>query len=296
MASLAQTFCEHLDLGQRDAFGLVEDLSAHLSAVLAEAHAAWPEVAITDETYLRYVAQRAPEVADPAAPYAGLHLADLYLACGCVNGEPRALAAFESTFRPDLAAVARRFPKLPGDDLCQVVLEKILVAVPPSRAKLADYSGLGFLQNWVRITATRTFLDFARKHDSANVLSDQDALLELVDPRDDVELAYLKEHYRAAFKDAFGEAIGALTSRDRNALRQHVVAGLTIDQLAAIYGVHRATAARRVANARQALLDATKSALGTKLRIDPEELGSIMQLIHSQLDLSIARLLVSREG
>ncbi|MBN1606671.1 MAG: transcriptional regulator, partial [Polyangiaceae bacterium] len=68
-------------------------------------------------------------------------------------------------------------------------------------------------------------------------------------------------------------------------------AGLTIDEIAAAFGIHRATAARRVARARSALLAATRRELGERLRMSTAALKSVMRLIQSQLHASVRRLL-----
>jgi RNA polymerase sigma-70 factor, ECF subfamily len=280
--------------GQGPALEAIEGLEERVAAMIAVARAAWPAVAVDDEVFVRYVAARLPEV-EGDDPFAGLRTEDLLLACGCVAGDPGAVRAFEEVFGPDIAAVARRYRGLPvdADDVLQLVREKLLVAGAGGAPKLADYAGIGFLQNWVRVAAVRTFLDAGRRRGARPEVADDEALMAVADPDDDVELAYLKRHYRAEFRAAFSEAVAGLESRERNALRQHLVGGLTIDQMAALYGIHRATAARRVAAARSALLAATRRALATRLRVGDDELGSIMRLINSHLDVSLTRLLHS---
>jgi RNA polymerase sigma-70 factor, ECF subfamily len=289
-SELCASFLAAVDEPQRAGLAAIADLGERLARIVAEARAAWPGVGIADERFMGHLAARMPALADPADPFAGLRTADLLLACGCCHGDAGALAAFMAGFGADIEAVARRFHSLPvdRDDVLQVVRERLLVGPPP---RIADYAGLGFLQNWVRIAAVRAFLDAGRRRSARPEVGDHDALAAIADPNDDVELAYLKRHYRGEFKRAFAEAVAALSSRERNLLRQHLVGGLTIDQMAALYGIHRATAARRVAAARAALLQATRARLAARLRIDDGELGSIMRLIHSQLDISIVRVL-----
>ena len=74
-------------------------------------------------------------------------------------------------------------------------------------------------------------------------------------------------------------------------LRLYHVDDLTIDQVGAIYGVHRVTAFRRITRARERLVAGTRRALQTSLAITPTELDSVMRLIHSQLDISVATYL-----
>jgi RNA polymerase sigma-70 factor, ECF subfamily len=77
-------------------------------------------------------------------------------------------------------------------------------------------------------------------------------------------------------------------------LRQHALDGLSIDRLAALHKVHRATAARWVEAARTAALEHTRLALGRRLRVGPDELESVMRLVRSQLDITLPALL--RQG
>jgi RNA polymerase sigma-70 factor (ECF subfamily) len=116
------------------------------------------------------------------------------------------------------------------------------------------------------------------------VPSRDDELAELIGSEDDPEVAYLKRLYREEFKRAFHAAVDALDARDRLLLRQHALDGLSIDQLATLNGVHRATVARWVAAAREALLAATQQQMVRRLRLSRSELASVMRLIRSQLD------------
>ncbi len=234
--ALGSDFLAALDEDQRADAGALPELDEALSAAHAGARLRWPGVEVDDVMFARYLAARAT-----GGTLAGLHTDDLYLACGCAAGEAAAVAAFEAEYGKDIDAVAARFRRtgLDVEDIGQQVREKILVAPAGARPKIADYSGLGFLQNWVRITAVRTFLDATRRAPGRREVGGAGGLMMVADPDDDVELAYLKRHYRAAFKAAFEQAIASLTSQQRNALRQHLVAGLTIDQIAGLYGIHR---------------------------------------------------------
>jgi RNA polymerase sigma-70 factor (ECF subfamily) len=77
-------------------------------------------------------------------------------------------------------------------------------------------------------------------------------------------------------------------------LRQHFVSGLTIDQLASALGIHRATAARRIAKAREQLAASARDELAHRLALDPQELADVFGLVVSRLDVSISKLLASR--
>jgi RNA polymerase sigma-70 factor (ECF subfamily) len=109
--------------------------------------------------------------------------------------------------------------------------------------------------------------------------------------QDDPELSYMKELYRQAFRQAFGAALAALEARDKNLLRQHVVDGLTVDELGPLYGVHRATAARWVQRAKEKLLHETRKQFMARARISSRECESVLRLVRSRIDVTLGRLL-----
>ncbi len=65
--------------------------------------------------------------------------------------------------------------------------------------------------------------------------------------------------------------------------------GLNIDEIGAIYRVHRVTAYRWLEKARDALVKHTQKLLAAQLKVEKREFDSIMRLIRSQLHLSLVR-------
>ena len=55
-------------------------------------------------------------------------------------------------------------------------------------------------------------------------------------------------------------------------------------------GIHRATAARRITRAREALVDGTRALVAVRLRLSSEELDEVIGMVLSRLDVSIPRL------
>jgi RNA polymerase sigma-70 factor (ECF subfamily) len=70
---------------------------------------------------------------------------------------------------------------------------------------------------------------------------------------------------------------------------------LTVDILGRLHGVHRATAARWVEAARASVVRAVRRHLRGTLGLGASELDSIVGLVKSGLDVSLTRLLASRE-
>lgn len=258
------------------------------------ARAAWPGVALSGERFAEHLARHLPT---PGAPelLERLHLEDLYLACGCVEGVPAALADFEAHFLPEVGVAVARMKLTPTavDELRQQVRLRMLVATPSTPARLATYPGTGPLAGWVRAAALWLARDLVRQHTSPAHAEDA-ALSLLVEPGDDPELACLKTRYRAEFNTAFAQALAHLSPRERNLLRLKYLDGLSVDALGALYAVHRATAARWVVSAQEALLTQTRRLLTEHLRLTGSQLDSVLHLISSQLDMSLGRLLRSR--
>ncbi len=259
-------------------------------ALAAAGRAAWPELQLDEAAFLAHLQRHLPSDAPPEA-LARLRPDDLYLACACAAGQGPAIVAFERRFASVIERAAARFAR--SDDkkseLKQLLRERLFVKAPGGEARIASYTGQGFLENWVRVAAMRTFLN-AERGKRPHSSSDEETIGALADGAD-VELGFLKSHYRGAFKAAFARAVQSLEASDRLVLRLSVLSGLGCDDVAATLGVHRATAARRVGRARQQLVDGTRRELAASLRIDDAELNSILNLVEENLDLSISRLL-----
>jgi hypothetical protein len=78
-------------------------------------------------------------------------------------------------------------------------------------------------------------------------------------------------------------------------LRVKYVKGWRLERVATMYRVSRATAARMVAAARDALSAETRRLLRERLALTPSELESLVQLLQSQLEVSLVRLLGTQD-
>jgi RNA polymerase sigma-70 factor (ECF subfamily) len=217
--------------------------------------------------------------------------AELALADGCARGDAAALATFEARYL-DVVAPALAHMKLPAatvEDVRAAVRDKLLLPDGDRRPRILDYAGEGRLRGLVQVIAVRTAISILRQtHRELPIAGD-----DVASPGHDAELALIKEQYRAAFATAFAAAARGLAPRDRNLLRLHHLGGVTLEQLASIYGVHRATAVRWLAAARAALLDGTRAHMRDQLR--DTEIDEVLDLIQSRLDVSVRRLLASME-
>lgn len=207
--------------------------------------------------------------------------ADLALAAACAQGDPAALRTFETAILsrvPEFIARVRGGPAL-ADEVAQELRAELLTGAPPG---IAAYSGRGDLAAWVRVVALRAALRLTRAT-RREVAGDGDALFGKGAP----ELDYLKLRYRGACEEALRGALRALGSREKLYLRLHYVEGLSLDRMASLYRVHRATIARRLAAHRQKLHDETRARLREAIQVSDSEFESLFGLVHSQLAFSL---------
>ena len=90
--------------------------------------------------------------------------------------------------------------------------------------------------------------------------------------------------------------MASLEPRARTILRYAFVDRLSVDALGSLYDVHRATAARWLRAAHEALGQRTRELLIERLGVTSEELASVLALIQSSLDVSLERLLGADQG
>lgn len=294
-ASLRATFEAALHDAARPGFEDCLDLEERLQELVAHAREGVGELSPSAGQYVAHVAR---VLGDKGVPEGldQLRAADLYLACACAQGDDRALTLFEAEFGRDIdLAIARSGNvNLTKDEFRQALRNKLFVTRESKPPKIADYAGRGDLRSWVRVTALRMIVDIVRQRNAGKEIPvEADMLGAMPSPTDDPELDYIQRVYKSQFKDSLQDAFGRLTPRERNLLRQQVIHGLNIDQVGAIYRVHRTTAFRWIEKARKSLLRETRAALMARLKVGSNEFMSIMRVVQGDLDVSVRRLLVS---
>jgi RNA polymerase sigma-70 factor (ECF subfamily) len=251
-----------------------------VAKLFAEARATWPDLEVAPQVFAKRVAASVAT----GATLDQLHAGDLYLACACTAGSRDALAVVERTMLADVPQFVGRFGRDAAfaDECAQRLRIKLFVG---DAAKIADYAGRGPLRAWVRVAAIRT---------AVNLLDAQDVLAE-PDPEATAGLdpgseALLKARDREHFRAALEATILALPAKERTLLRMHHVDGYTLDRLATIHRVHRATIARWLAAVRAEIVEGVRERLAVKLQLTPSEIDSLVAIVDSQLELSLSRL------
>jgi RNA polymerase sigma-70 factor (ECF subfamily) len=231
-----------------------------------------------------------------SAPDVEARAADIYLAAACVAARPAAVARLDARIpelvRPALARLG--LPESEDDEIVQRVRIALLTPDDDGVPGIAGYSGRGDLRSYIRAIAVRLALRrLEREREPSTAGDDRLALIPAAD--DSPEVRMLKERYRDEVGRAFARALDDLSAQKRTLLRQYYIDGLTVDILGRLHGVHRATAARWVEAARASVVRAVRRHLRGTLGLGASELDSIVGLVKSGLDVSLTRLLASRE-
>lgn len=245
----------------------------------------------TAAAYGAYLSDRfRHEPHEPHEPYATRALADLYLAFACLSGSRAAAARLgDALVQTSVGSRKVRIPDATADDARQIVFER-LVGSAQSSPKIASYDGRGPLGAWLRVSVAREALYLHRQRTQGAANAWVDELVKIAAPDDDPELASLKHELRTECRAALERAARALASRERALLRQHLVLGMTVDELGPVYGVHRATAARWISAAKDALLERFYAEVEASTGLARAEAQTLRSLVQSRLDMSVASL------
>lgn len=266
-----------------------EASTAWVAEALANARRSWPGLIVDPDGFSAFLAERLQPVS-PDGAVDHRHAADLYLTYAVLHRIPGAIAAIEAIAGPHVRSIALRLgmSESEADELYDEIRERLIVGDADRPPRIAQYRGLGPLRGWLAILAMRE----ARKRLQANrrIASrrgqDVDSLL-----TEDPELAQMKAKYRDVFRLAFRTAIGTLRPRDRTLLLYQIVEGLSVEEIASVYRVHRVTVSRWLASVRLRLLQTTREELGRQLQIGELEVESLLRLIRSQMDVTLDQYL-----
>jgi RNA polymerase sigma-70 factor (ECF subfamily) len=243
-----------------------------------------PDIVVSLEQFHEYLDARRPQDVSREAQLTWC-LDDLYLACACVAGDRAAVLAAERELVPVIDLALTTWDPAVVDETRQRLRAMLLVDHAGRGPLLAQYTGRGALRRWLRVVAARE-AGKTRRADLAATPVDDDALFDALAPPSDPQLSAVKREAAVAFKAAFVTALGELERRERTTLRLHILDGLSIDDLAPMFGVHRATVARWIAAAKQAVLDRTRKLLMQDLQLGRDDVDSLIRLVHSRIELA----------
>lgn len=216
---------------------------------------------------------------------------ELMLALACADEHAPAVTALHERYLEPLRAHLRHLG-LDDDaqaDVLQVTRQRLLLPAADGPPRLVGYAGRGQLRALVRVVATRAGLDAKRSGRRKREVSLSD-LTQVLMASADPELAAAAAHKKEVFRDAFEAAVSGLDASERTVLRLYAVDGVGIDGVAAAYGVHRSTAARRLAKVRESIREGTNAELQRR-GVTQTELHSILAVVDEGLELTLSRIL-----
>jgi RNA polymerase sigma-70 factor, ECF subfamily len=242
----------------------------------------WPSLKLEPEVFARYVRAHTDKDELPK------HTADMFLVCAALEGQREALAEIEKHFIAKVPAYVARVTvdRAVVDEVQQQLRTQLSIGGVQGKPKLLEYSGRGPLGAWLRMVAIRTTLNHLRG--TGRVLEPDH---ENVGITSDAELAYAYARSDSVFAQAFKKVLEEVPAEARVILRFHYMGGLTMDQLAIMFKTSRSAIARRVAEARNAILANTERVLREDHGLAPSRIASMIRRADSQLNVTMSELL-----
>lgn len=282
---LSRLFLCRLPEERRAQFAGDARLESVLQGLLRDAQTSQMQIA-TDDFLSLIVASLSAQVNDCAA-LSMLRTKDLLLVYGFNHEDPISTEVIERRYLPQVEQSLRSYA-LDALDLAEIIqtLRQRLWSSKTPQPGMAQYSGRGDLLEWLRITAIREAGHLTQRKQKTLELPDDDCI-EAGQLATSPELHFLKEQYREGFRRAFDEAMATLSSKDRNLLRYSYLDNLSIDEIGDIYKVHRATVARWLNQVREQLRKQTGKNLMRQSALAGVDVEEILQVIWSQLNVSI---------
>lgn len=246
---------------------------------LAEAaRAAWPELDVPEASFVARLGACADGSLEAAR---SLQLGDLYLALAAQTGASEALRGIEAVLRRVSAGLERRgIAHAEVQDVIADVRSDQLVAPAEAAPGIARYAGRASLERWFIVIAAR-MLQRARRRTGRIETQDTEQLAAAIVMPSDLERLAVRDEAKQALARALQHAVAELDATQRTLLRLHVNDGVSIDDVARLYGIHRATAARRLERARRELASATRRELARDLALSPWEVDSLIREVRS---------------
>lgn len=262
-----------------------------LQALEAQLARTFPTLAFDPAGFARHLCERLPSAPALADALARVQAGDLYLAWACLARQDAAFAVFEADVMPLVARALRGVDPAPDfvADVSNAVRTRLWGADAARPPALQAYLGQGPLASFAMVIAMREAVDRKRQQRAHDPLGEVVQALEAAGPSADSVVA--RKQVAPHAQQALTEALAALTARQRTLLRLHLVQGFSAEKLARMYGVHRATTTRWLADARAQVLTQVSDALQTRLKVGPRTLDSLRRDLAAGVDVSISGML-----
>jgi RNA polymerase sigma-70 factor (ECF subfamily) len=252
-----------------------------------QARTHWPSLDVSFEDFSKHLARLGYERDLPP------QLGSVYLCLACAQGCPSACRLLDARYFPALRAFLSKFDSRADviDDLLQQIRYRLLVGLTP---RIRSYRGQGSFEGWLRKVAATIAVDSIRVHigrerllhrlGQDKVCSDQTYATPPLPP--DEQLHH--ERHARMVQRALNQSIQTLPSDRRQLLHHYYVDGLSIDQLGAMYGCNRSTAARRVVHGVQMIQRSLRKELARELGALGGELEAWVPVLYRSWGVDVA--------
>lgn len=256
-----------------------------MSALYDAARAAHPELSVTAQEFEAAWKKRGAAEEKVAG--------DVLLAAGIEKKDRAALEWLLARVKKAVAGMGARLPEHLRADVEGAVVDLVVMGSGEHPPRIGDYQGRGPLAGWLQVIVVRQAQQ--RSHAQSRRASDEEieraVLSDLEAPSAPPELVALRSRFKGLLGPALRAAAEKLGPRERALISMHYVDGVTLDDLARAWQVHRATVARWLASARQSFLEATRDELAKSANLPRLDVDSVVRSLQSQVDLSLKRVL-----
>jgi RNA polymerase sigma-70 factor, ECF subfamily len=212
--------------------------------------------------------------------FAKIHCEDLFLAMACSQGDRVAWEHFADDYVPLLRHFAVQVCPNPGEseDLAQEITAKLL----KDKGRLARYNGRGSLAGWLRVAISHAAIDRFRRRSRFSSLEElQDGRFEVTqqNPEENVSEETLDSRWGPVMTSLTKACLRALSVRDRLVLSLYYLRGVSLKDIGRQFGMHEATASRRLERMRRDIRKQVESELRKRHGLRAGEIDSLWKWI-----------------
>jgi RNA polymerase sigma-70 factor (ECF subfamily) len=229
-------------------------------------------------------AGRTPTTSDIERYEKSLHLADLALACACMEGHPEAWDHFVKEFRPILYRAADAIDR---SGRAREVADALYGELY-SKALFRYFHGRSSLATWLRSLVSQRYVDRIRETRRIEPLPEESSPAAI--PARAVASNPDHARFVTAVQSVLAAALAALEPRDRLRLRCYYAEEMTLAQIGRVTREHEATVSRQLARTRKMLRAEAERRLRDDHRFSAEEIAECFSSVSEDagtLDLGV---------
>ena len=233
---------------------------------------AWPGLAIDRQRFAGHLKRHCAQTV--------VYVEELYLAFGCAERLPSAIASFERDY---MTSLVQSLSELDAsqEELIDVQMElrhELLVGDQEREPRIAAYAGRSPLKRWLGVLAIKS-LNGLRTREAKTVstafVNDRRLASSSIDP----ELSMISAQARSDLELSLRSAFNYEAVFERSLIKLDVIEILSVDELRRIRRAHRATVAVCLEALQRQLLVDMLDALQPRVQLDRADIQSLIALV-----------------